>query len=99
MMAYDAKDGYVLLFSGNTQYPQFPDDSWKFSGVEGAGGIWIQLIPATSPCARERGMMAYDWTAGYVLLFGGLGGTGCTATAPDTWEFSGGLWTEVVIGS
>ena len=36
--------------------------------------------------------MTYDQNVGKVLLFGGLAGAGSVA---DTWEFSGGSWTQL----
>jgi hypothetical protein len=87
-MAYDAADGYVLLFSGSSQ-----DDTWKF-----AGRVWTSLN-VSAPPPRVSGSMTYDAKDGYVLLFGGSGGAQGgylnTTYFQDTWSFVGGVWTNL----
>jgi galactose oxidase-like protein len=86
-MAYDAKDGYVLLFGGaNLTSPLA--DTWSF-----ANGLWTHLHPKTSPSARYGAAMAYDAAAGYVLLFGGFNGS--VTGYSDTWSFAKGQWTQL----
>ncbi|MGA9838851.1 MAG: kelch repeat-containing protein [Thermoplasmata archaeon] len=92
-MAYDAKDGYVVLFGGfnGTTYSSA---TWKF-----VGGQWTKLSLAVRPSARTYVTLAYDAADSAIVLFGG-----CHTAAPctsgyflaDTWEFSGGTWTEIV---
>jgi Galactose oxidase, central domain len=88
-IAYDALDGYVLLFGG--QGPGMTGalgDTWKFSG-----GTWTKLNPPTHPTGTFFGSMSYDAKDGYVLLFGGYNATGARLGA--SWEFKGGLWTHL----
>ncbi len=85
-MAYDAKDGYVVLFGG-WNFTSYSNQTWKF-----AGGIWTELSPTRHPSARFAAAMTYDAADGYVLLFGGAN---ATAVLGDTWEFSGGQWTKL----
>ncbi len=84
-MAYDAKDGYVVLFGGYT-LKSYLSDTWKFSG-----GVWTKLTPSVHPSARFDPVMTYDAADGYVVLFGGYNGT---TSLNDTWTFSAGQWTE-----
>lgn len=98
-MAYDAKDGYLILFGGeniclSNPPPQCIDsDTWKF-----VGGNWTNITPAKSPAARFAAGMTYDDRDKAVVLFGGEIDI---AKAPyyrlyaDTWEFAGGKWTNV----
>jgi hypothetical protein len=58
-IAYDVKDGYVLMFGG-----QGLNDTWSFSG-----GTWSKVSTARSPPAGYGLSMAYDAKDGYVLLF------------------------------
>ncbi|MGA8542779.1 MAG: hypothetical protein WB947_04480 [Thermoplasmata archaeon] len=81
-IVYDAKDGYLLMFGGSSG----GNTTWKF-----ADGKWIDLNIAIAPPRRAHAGIAYDAADGYVVLFGG--------TNPhflnDTWEYSGGHWTNV----
>lgn len=87
-MAYDAADGYALLFGGEmTASPYTSAETWIF-----ARGTWTQLTPAVSPPARFLAQMAYDSTSGTVVLFGGYAGG---ASFSDTWTFHAGNWTRV----
>ena len=82
-LAYDQKDGYVLMFGTNAK-------TWTF-----AHGIWDQLHPPVSPPARSRMSIAYDPVDQYVVMFGGLGLASLTDALNDTWTFSGGNWTNI----
>ena len=86
VMAYDAKDGYVVLYGGRTSI--YRNDTWKWSG-----GAWTQLHPTQSPAAREDAMVAYDRADGYLLLYGGEENS--TLLDNDTWTFAGGTWTNL----
>lgn len=89
-MAFDAKDGYLLLFGGCGRACPM-SDTWKYQG-----GIWVNLTSqlVTSPPARSSAAMAYDAHDGYVVLFGGTGAAGALA---DTWKFVGGVWSPVAV--
>ncbi len=103
MMAYDAADGYVVLFGGDYER-NFLNDTWTFHG-----GTWTNVSgsspAASTPSCRFGGSMTFDAGSGYVLLFGGVGkapGEGCgesarNGSAPGTWTFSGGTWKNLSI--
>lgn len=86
-MAYDAADGYVLLFGGCSIAPtaggcptvNLLGDYWEFVAAPAGGGSWTNLCTGTcvSPVARFAMSMVYapTGTTGYVLLFGGYGCT------------------------
>jgi hypothetical protein len=97
-MSYDSNDGYVLLFGGTTQFccsNAGLGDTWKF-----VGGSWTQLSPSSSPTERNTFSMVYDPTLGGVLAFGGWIPAGaCGSDATDTWEFSGGSWTQLTLAT
>ncbi len=85
-MDYDAKDGYVVLFSG---YSSPGSDTWKF-----VAGQWTKLAPPAAPGGRYKASMVYDAKDKYLLLFGGSNLT-ISATYGDTWKFVGGVWTQL----
>lgn len=86
-LAFDGKDGYVLLFGGQNQSGGYLNQTWRF-----VGGVWLLLTPPTSPSARSGASMVYDAAAGYVVLFGGTNGS---ARFNDTWAYFKGNWIEV----
>src|SRR2546426_8444779 len=91
-IAYDAADGYVVLFGGATSLGSINGETWKYSG-----GTWTQITPTSGPPARFGGAMTYDTVDGYILLFGGFD----SAFQPlrDTWKFSTGAWTNITSSS
>lgn len=99
-MAYDARDGYVVLFGGNTGASGYWcgcmswfNDTWTFKA-----GLWTQVTPTGSiPPARVSAAMTYDPACGSVVMYGGTkpGGPGGFGPLADTWEFRAGNWTNV----
>lgn len=89
MMAYDAHDGYLLLFGGGPNCSGPCNDTWAWRA-----GSWYRILTARSPPAREWGAMAYDPFDGYVLLFGGLSMESGEALS-DTWAYDNGTWTPL----
>lgn len=86
-MAYDTKDGYIVLFGGrNDINGTVLNDTWKFNGVN-----WIQLHPRPVPAARNWPAMAYDGKDQYVVMFGGRNSY-AAVYLKDTWMFTGGVW-------
>src|ERR1700728_4007926 len=59
--------------------------------VSFAGVGWTQQSPPTSPAIRDGATMAYDFSTGQLVLFGGLGGSGVFG---DTWTWDGTNWTQ-----
>jgi len=92
-ITYDPPDRSVLLADGlldsSPTSNAATESTWNYSD-----GNWTELGLSgnySQPSARwgiELGM-TYDAADGYVVLFGGEGGSN------DTWTFSGGNWTEV----
>ncbi|MCI4369687.1 MAG: hypothetical protein L3K09_09035, partial [Thermoplasmata archaeon] len=85
-MAYDAADGYMVLFGGCGPSGCPGAWTWKYSAK-----TWTSLSPSTHPGARYFSVMTYDPVHSDVLLFGG----GASLSEQDTWTFSGGNWTNV----
>jgi PKD repeat protein len=83
-LAYDAVDGYVVLFGG-LHYPTALSDEWTFSG-----GHWTEQFPATHPSGRFDSSLAYypNDGLGYLLLFGGqTNASAPTSVLSDTWTY------------
>lgn len=85
-MTYDLKNGYVVLFGGETG-TGYLNDTWKF-----AAGVWTKLSPTSHPSARSLAAISYDAKDGYVVLFGGVVNG---MYLDDTWKFVGGQWTNL----
>ncbi|MGO9151540.1 MAG: kelch repeat-containing protein [Acidimicrobiales bacterium] len=86
-MAYDAADGYTVLFGGESPSGAALGDTWVFNN-----GKWSQISPSKSPSPRWGEAMTYDAADGYTVLFGGYG---CGGLCGDTWMFKAGQWTEL----
>jgi hypothetical protein len=97
-MAYDAADGYLLLFGGCLSPGDYwghvctaLGDTWTFRN-----GVWTNItssIRGPSPPPRIDAGIAYDSADGYVVMFGGYNGT-IAHVLNDTWTFHAGQWTE-----
>ena len=85
-MAYNAANGTIVLFGGNSG-GNVLGDTWVYNGT-----TWTQQFPANSPSARYGSTMAYDATNGNVVLFGGDGGAANPMS--DTWTWNGTNWTQ-----
>jgi PKD repeat protein len=83
-MAYDAADGYVVLFLGWVGSNTGPQ-TWTF-----AAGNWTNVTASvrSSPAQGLGASMAYDPDLREVIL-----NTGTKANS--TWAFSGGTWTDL----
>lgn len=86
-MAYDAPDGYVLMFGCSTVTSGNCNDTWDFSG-----GTWHQVDALNPPPASDvmgtSGQagplsLAYDAKDSYVVLTNGF----------DTWSYRSGVWS------
>jgi hypothetical protein len=86
-MAYDARDGFPILFGGfnETAYTKAVNysDTWILTA-----GVW-NLTTGSGPSARYGASMVYDSADSYVLLFGGwqISQSGTTALR-DTWDYT-----------
>ncbi len=91
MMTYDAADGYFLMFGGIEGYGgSSVSQTWVF-----AAGAWTNLTGTTgaTPPDRYGGVLQYDPTAGYAVLWGGWTTGGSDLN--DTWKYVGGSWTDI----
>lgn len=104
-MAYDPKDGYVVLFGGYSNPNGYgsgnvTNATWTYSA-----GVWTHLHLGVAPNPRAHASMAYDPAVGSLILFGGIGKTTCTPAGcshrefNDTWAFVGGSWTQLRLAS
>ena len=91
-MAYDAADGYLLLFGGETSQGGGLGDTWTFQS-----GQWTNITGALAqaPSSRIQAVMAYDAADGYVVMFGGVHNISTSQPYNDTWIFRGGSWTNL----
>jgi len=91
-LAYDAADGYLLLFGATGAGPQNGTETWTYHG-----GTWTNLNLTPSPESCMGSIMAYDSFDGYVLYFaaGNFGSGGQCSSAGQTWAFNGGAWTQL----
>ncbi len=89
-IAYDALDGYVLLFGGIDPNGRYLGDTWGYHG-----GAWTNLTSGVSPPARDDAAIAYSDADHAVVLYGGFGVRPAGAPAPlsDTWEYHAGVWS------
>lgn len=103
-MAYDATDGYVVLFGGmvysqyhsNAQDVTCTSSTWIFQS-----GKWTNLS-IEGPPANCFPTMTYDAADGYVVMTGGWNFTTpcatdaiCEADYDQTWIFTHGKWNQL----
>lgn len=81
-MVYSPVLGKVLLFGGSTggsSSATFYGDTWVFDRT-----TWTQLMPSTSPDARNGHSMEFDPSRNRVTVISGWNGT---TTFGDQWEY------------
>ncbi|MDE1835900.1 MAG: PKD domain-containing protein [Euryarchaeota archaeon] len=93
-MAYDAKDGYVVLFGGlYDSTATEPMDTWTYKT-----GTWTNITATACasgcPTSRFDSTMTWDAKDNYLVLFGGTE-YWSGAYYGDTWSFSGGIWSQL----
>ncbi|MGC2035794.1 MAG: kelch repeat-containing protein [Thermoplasmata archaeon] len=86
-MAYDAVDGYLLLFGGELPNGSAYNGTWSLSGSVSAGLEWTDLTPTLAsgpgPCASPK--MVYDNESGSIFLYTG-------EARNSTWQYHDGSW-------
>ena len=84
---YDFSLNEVLAFGGSDSTTAPCDSQFGYQN-----GVWTPLDGAAFPQLPQSSgeMMTYDAADGYVLMFGAG-----TFSENQTWEFRGGLWTEL----
>ncbi|MCI4335068.1 MAG: hypothetical protein L3K04_05535 [Thermoplasmata archaeon] len=87
-VAYDAADGYDVLFGGYNISTFMPvNGTYIYHQAK-----WTQLLPSASPPAVSNPSLAYDPQTRSVILFGGQTQFGVVG---QTWSFSNGSWTQL----
>lgn len=87
-LADDPHDGYDLLFGGTAPNGTTVNVTWAFHD-----GLWTELHPTSSPPSNGAApLMTYDPALGAVVLV-----IGNNLHRNQTWEFTGGNWTEELI--
>jgi len=97
--AYDASDGYLLLFGGSSS----PSSQVPLGGtwILSPRGWWNASKPdAPGPTARLGASLAFDASTGSLVLFGGAAAspTEPDAFPADTWSFAAGVWNDLSAG-
>jgi PKD domain len=94
-MTWDAADGYVLLFGGETVLNSSARigplaDTWTY-----VNGTWTNItgLVVGSPPPTVGATMAYYPPGGSVILFGGANAT--TQVFNSTWSFHADVWTNL----
>jgi N-acetylneuraminic acid mutarotase len=88
----------LLLFGGlraeqnedNTTKQWYDSDTWEW---DGAASSWTKLAPATSPDARENGLMTWDPVRQMITMFGGFKGGYYLS---DVWTWNGTTWVPYI---
>jgi hypothetical protein len=95
-MAYDAADGYVVLFGGTDASGNPLNDTWKF-----VNDTWTNISSSVSgsPTGRYRAAMTYDAADKELVLFGGSTVAGSTSGTHDTWAYAGLAWGHLMPSS
>jgi hypothetical protein len=92
-MAFDRSDNYLLLFGGCGPTDCALNDTWRLTGT-----TWknISAGSVATPPGRYGAAFTYESGDSVAVLFGG-----CGAVCPmnDTWEFSAGKWTAMVLAA
>ena len=89
VMVYDAVNGRIHMYGGQTPGGVETQDNWVYDGA------WTDL-GAGGPSARQNMRMSYDSGCGSVLLYGGdKDGT----TYDDLWQWDGSSWSMIAAGS
>ena len=88
-LANDPAENDVLLVGNDAVGARWITTTWTYR-ADAWSNITSQLN--ASPPGRVLSAISYDTAGGYVVLFGGLNGSGALN---DTWEFRAGTWVPV----
>lgn len=91
-ICYDTIRDVIVIFGGTDQSYVASGETWEY---DIATNTWSQRFSATlpEPQARWGCHMVFDLGRNRCVLHGGYGGAGFT---PDTWEWDGTNWTQIV---
>jgi len=86
-MASDPVTRQLVLFGGaGATGPE--DRTWLWEG-----DTWRRADPSLTPPPRAAAALAFDESAGHLLLFGGIGSVPFPPLT-DTWSWEGGSWRK-----
>jgi len=89
-LGYDAATEQLLAFGGQTTAEGGSSkQTWLWTGSD-----WRQLRPTTSPSARLAPAIAFDVSAGRLVLAGGFAVSAKAKVYSDTWEWTGSTWQQ-----
>ncbi len=83
-MAFDNIDNQMILFGGSNGLSNY-SDTWIWKN-----NSWEQLIPESSPTARQMANITTDESQGNIVLYGGKDNFGTPLS--DTWIWNGNKW-------
>jgi hypothetical protein len=93
-MSWDGVHHQLILFGGagdGPNGPQYFNQTWMWSG-----STWQQLHPLKAPPPLYAAGMTFDPAAGGLVLVAGQGsGAGTFGTYPNTWIWSGSVWSRL----
>ena len=87
-IVYDSVRQRLVVFGGRSAAGTLTNATWEWDGAS-----WIQVLVATPPSPRRAHAMAFDRARGVTVLYGGTVAL-VPATAMDTWEYDGTVWTQ-----
>ena len=91
--AYDGARQVFVLFGGRNN--SYLSTEALADTLEFANGTWSLVSPSSSPPGRVDAAMAFLYSAGVTVLFGGV--DGASTALGDTWVYDGTTWTQVVV--
>lgn len=89
-LAYDVARGETIFFGGVLDWlntAQYVNDTWAWNGT-----AWSQPQPSSAPPERAGAAMAFDFSTGGLVLFGGNDDT--FTMLDDVWDWNGVTWTQ-----
>jgi hypothetical protein len=102
-MAFDPAIAHIVMFGGYGYLGALTFSKGNLNQTwELVHRCWVRVYGATPPSARQGGVLSYDSTDRYLVLFGGFQGSGLKGTPvplSDTWVFNGTKWAQVSTGA
>jgi hypothetical protein len=89
-MAWDASDGYVVLYGGESFTEVATNDTWTY-----LNGVWTNETANVTgaPAGLVGAAMAFDPSSDKIVLFGGWNHTAFSENY--TYTYHGGAWTNI----
>ncbi|MBL9076908.1 MAG: hypothetical protein JNL08_05360 [Planctomycetes bacterium] len=91
-MAFDGARQVFVVYGG--RYNSWMPGQALAGTYEFANGTWTTMLPVTSPPGLVDAAMAYLYTQGVMVLFGGEDPS--STAIGDTWLYDGTTWTQFV---